>query len=62
VARAALPERTAGLKDAPGRKEPSDVLFEALPKPFERIESLRPVLRFRVLLRNDGANKLEVVR
>ncbi len=30
-------------------------------KPFERLESLRPALRFRVLL-GDGAHELEVLR
>ena len=32
------------------------------PKPFERIESLRPLLRFRVFLGGDDANELEVMR
>jgi hypothetical protein len=33
----------------------------SFPKPFERIESLRPALRFRVPL-GDGTYKLEVLR
>jgi hypothetical protein len=35
---------------------------EYLVPPFERIESLRSVLRFRVLLGSYGAGGLEVVR
>jgi hypothetical protein len=31
-------------------------------KPLKRIESLRPALRFRVLLESDGVNEFEVVR
>ena len=34
---------------------------EYLWKPFERIESLRPALRFRIILRSGGAKALEVV-
>jgi hypothetical protein len=33
----------------------------SIPKPIERIESLRP-LRFRMLLGGDSADELEVVR
>jgi hypothetical protein len=42
-----------GLEDAP---------LEDPPKPFERIETPRPALRFRVLLRGDSPNELRIVR
>jgi hypothetical protein len=34
----------------------------SFPKPIERIELLRSILRFRVLLKGVDANRLEVVR
>ena len=62
VVRARHPKRAIGLEDAPSRLQSPDVSLEALPKPIGRIESLRPILRFRVFLGGDGANELEVVR
>jgi hypothetical protein len=35
---------------------------QVLPKPIERIESLRSALRFRVPLEGNSVNELEVVR
>jgi hypothetical protein len=52
VTRARHPWHVVGLENAP---------LENLPKPFERIESLR-ALRFRMLLGEEGAIKLNIMR
>jgi hypothetical protein len=57
-------QRAVGFEDTPRLPKPPDVPLKVLLEaPIERIESLRsPTLRFRVLLRDDGANKLKSVR
>ena len=49
------------LEDALGHTEQLDLHSRSFPNPIERIESLRPALRFRVPL-GEGAHELEVLR
>jgi hypothetical protein len=62
VVRARNPQRAISFEHAPGSPEHLTLNPWSFSNPFERIESLPPVLCFRVFLGGDGANELEVVR
>jgi hypothetical protein len=59
--RARHPQRVGSLKEALDNTELLEIHSRSFPKPIGRIESLRPVLRFRVFLGGDGAIELEVM-